>query len=1165
MRQLEVGPFELLERVGEGAAGQVWHARHTPTEESVAVKLVEGEPGDPGFSDRFRDEVRAMATLDHPNVVAVYDYGAIETPARLSLPPGSMWMALELAEGTLGEQHLTWSVVRRVLEQLLDGLGAAHAEGIVHRDLKPANILRFRSQEDPIWKLADFGIASVRGMEAGRASLDESPRGTPGFMAPEQIMGQWRDHGPWTDMYALGCVAWALTTGDAPFTGNNIAAILHKQVLGQVPPYAPIVEVPDGFGEWLEILMARPPQARFARAGEAREALRALRLQDAGGADGGGKDRRWMTDHLASTVAWQGNLAEATWAGELPWDDSEQPDGPPPTPPRQKLPKEPPANLNFRSIPRGAGMALFGLRTPSIVGREEERQRLWASLRQCIDSGDTGVVVVRGPRGVGKTRLDQWLLQNAHALGGIDVLRAGEGDRRLARLVDNIMTTAGLSVHLATKRIQHQLKRIGVQDPALADALVAAARPAQFSVAHQDRLAAFTEVLPKLTGGRPALIWIDNAHLDGDGLMDWAADMLKRAPLAVPLFIGLTVVDEELDDELEAKLADLEAKGARVLSVEGLNDGEISFLLKQRVNLEPAAAARVVRHVGGNPQFAMEIVQGWIRAGEMELGQRGFRHASPDEPLPTNVEESLVLRYREVMEDATDEERKSLLIAAVLGSRVDETEWQRCCAGAGLKPAWTLLDQLFSHRLARVDDEGWTFANSAIRAEIRADGGPDLEALASRCADILAGEIGQVRAANLLIDGGRANEAERALFDALVLSTGSFSPVESLAISELWERLWNRLGRSHTHPDWGDGQRQRLMIQLNMGISPDTIGKMETLVVSARQHDWPCLPMALLNFAQGLLKLRRVQEATDVMEEALARSQDDRTRANILHTWSQLELEKGDPGQAMARAREALTLAEPGTVLYGMCAEALGRQQLLSGDIAGAIENLENSLRNLANWYQAGSLHQSLGMAYDRDGQTERAIACFHDALRMHRRLGSMVSEAHSWNDLAEISRRTGALDKADVYYRRALSVYRRSEQGVHPMMWGNIGLVELARGDLGEARRLIGKSLRLFEEGDNTGWAAICAALLLPAVVNDLEQFDAVAEKSTRYLAESQLADPDSYLCLAQAGRAMEVKGDVERALRAWSIAQSHSEILRIPHMEKEAEAAVSRLTKAI
>jgi len=247
---VRLGDFELLEVLGRGAMGSVFRARHV-SGAAVAVKVLDRE--DPMQDALFRDEVRAVAALDHPNIVQVHDHGRA--------PTGRPWLAMELVEaGALDLRERPWPEVERVLADLLDGLAHAHARGVLHRDLKPDNVLMAEAA-----RLADFGLAGRLG----------AAYGSPAYMAPEQVDADPEAQGPWTDLYALGCLGWALCCGAPPFFGSA-EEVLGAQVFDELPPFSPRVEVPERVEPWLRRCLEKEPADRWAFAAHARRAISEL-------------------------------------------------------------------------------------------------------------------------------------------------------------------------------------------------------------------------------------------------------------------------------------------------------------------------------------------------------------------------------------------------------------------------------------------------------------------------------------------------------------------------------------------------------------------------------------------------------------------------------------------------------------------------------------------------------------------------------------------------------------------------------------------------------------------------------------------------------------------------------------------------------------------------
>jgi eukaryotic-like serine/threonine-protein kinase len=228
------GRYHVLERIAAGGMGEVFRAHDAVLAREVAVKVLHRSlSSDQGFVDRFRREARAAATLNHPNIVAVYDWGAVD---------GIYYMVMEYVQGRSVREllnaggKLAPAQAAEILRQTLSALEHAHARGIVHRDLKPENILITR---DGVVKLTDLGLA--RAFADAKNTRAGAITGTVQYLSPEQIRGEPAD--PRSDLYSLGIVAYELLTGELPYSGETPMAIAYQHLSDRVP--APSRSAPE--------------------------------------------------------------------------------------------------------------------------------------------------------------------------------------------------------------------------------------------------------------------------------------------------------------------------------------------------------------------------------------------------------------------------------------------------------------------------------------------------------------------------------------------------------------------------------------------------------------------------------------------------------------------------------------------------------------------------------------------------------------------------------------------------------------------------------------------------------------------------------------------------------------------------------------------------------
>ena len=268
--------YRIESLLGEGGMGAVFLAHHLRLDKKVALKVILPQfAGDGEIADRFAREAMASAKLEHPHIVTALDYG--------TLPEGGAYLVLQLVRGPSLREAMEgrgpdFRFAVEVGAQIADALVAAHSGGIVHRDLKPENIvLETRPGEtQQIVRVLDFGIARLVGAEASAgAQLTRVGMivGTPGYMAPEQALGEAVDER--ADLYALGVILWELSTGQTLFTESEFTALVTRQLTTAPDALATLVDVPDALSTLVTLLLSKK-DARTASASEVREQLREI-------------------------------------------------------------------------------------------------------------------------------------------------------------------------------------------------------------------------------------------------------------------------------------------------------------------------------------------------------------------------------------------------------------------------------------------------------------------------------------------------------------------------------------------------------------------------------------------------------------------------------------------------------------------------------------------------------------------------------------------------------------------------------------------------------------------------------------------------------------------------------------------------------------------------
>jgi serine/threonine protein kinase len=271
-----VGRYEILQEIGRGGMGVVYKAHQPDLDRPVALKELHSiHAGTPEIAQRFVRESRLAGSLNHPNIVTVYDYVEQDGASFIAMeymPRGSL-------RSWVGE--LSLAQLAGVLEGLLAGLAAVEPSGIVHRDLKPENVM---VAADGRVKITDFGIAKAT-QSAGVASFMTATGttvGTPAYMAPEQALGH--TIGAWTDLYSVGVMTYEQLVGRLPFHDSPTpVAILLRHVNEQIPPV--IEDSPDvdrSLSEWVSRLLVKEPAERTSSAVQAWEELEEILLEQLG-------------------------------------------------------------------------------------------------------------------------------------------------------------------------------------------------------------------------------------------------------------------------------------------------------------------------------------------------------------------------------------------------------------------------------------------------------------------------------------------------------------------------------------------------------------------------------------------------------------------------------------------------------------------------------------------------------------------------------------------------------------------------------------------------------------------------------------------------------------------------------------------------------------------
>lgn len=279
-----LGKYVIRRELGKGAMGVVYEGFDPVIERTVAIKTIlpqqlDGEEATKVLA-RFKREAQAAGRLNHPGIVAVYDYGEEIADEDHTMVAGVgagqerqrvAYIAMEFVKGRElrdffeANERFALKDVERLMAEILDALGHAHAHGVVHRDMKPANLIVLDNGKI---KVADFGIARVEKSELTQVG---TVMGTPAYMSPEQFMGQPVDGR--SDIFSCGVILYQFLTGEKPFTGNSTTImfkVLHEEPLA---PSLLNVALPAAFDQVVKRAMAKNPDDRYQTAQELAQAI----------------------------------------------------------------------------------------------------------------------------------------------------------------------------------------------------------------------------------------------------------------------------------------------------------------------------------------------------------------------------------------------------------------------------------------------------------------------------------------------------------------------------------------------------------------------------------------------------------------------------------------------------------------------------------------------------------------------------------------------------------------------------------------------------------------------------------------------------------------------------------------------------------------------------
>lgn len=1172
--KLIAGRYRIDALIGSGGAGAVYRATQELLHRPVALKTLRPELANhPGIRRRFEREARAIASLHHPNIATVYDFG---TDAD-----ASMYLAMEFVEGTslaelVERENLPFGTLRRLFDQILAGLAHAHGRGVIHRDIKPANILiQVDDEGEPLAKIVDFGIATL----ADRARLDEQADGvvgTPHFMAPEQARGE-AHLTPAVDLYTTGLMLYWATTGRHAFDGADAESVMRAQVEAPMPRprWRDGLSVPEGLELLLRDALHKDPTERISTSGAFRERLRAL----AGGV---------LRTRVETTVprgsarhpvasARRRTLLESVGHTLL----SDQADAPPASPTTHTASTVPSTDSPATPIAAGQGARS----APPLVGRQEDRGLLIEAANRVLTEQKGLIVSLEGEAGLGKSRLARWLRDQVTEVSGYRAVegafhREGErGLRGIREALESLLRVRGLGRDRVLDTVSSRLREAGVDAPDDHRRITEFLRPGgnlEPDDGSGQRIEVLFDVLVRtveaLSTLQPLMILVDDLHFAGPetlALLEYLAAEMDRRAMRLLVVVTLQVGDAEsaVVDQLSGRLARFEGNTVLRRRLAQLDRDQAERLVLSMIHATPELAQRIVDRAAGNPMHVVQLTRFLREESLIQWTPGGWQPAEGVdvmEVLPPSLADTLALRIEQVEASPETGARVHDLLdrLAILGMSVPFRILERMLELEGRQDLTLhvdpdldlLLDEELLTMTEKRDDDILSFPTSLVRDVVlrrlrNRRTTRRLHALAAQAKLDAHGGAMEKIAAELVAHYAGARDRTSELQAARMVAEAAERNHRPHDAIEYYNRCLRILDDLPEQPD--NAPAQRRSIHLRIGLLSVGFGEFESAAGAFRRvtADPGASAVERIVSELGLADLAWMQGRFDDAEQAaqsaleLARELDHAEgralRGRALLALARVAWHRGRLPRTEALVREAQQLMDDtdlaehrAEVLWFMADLARGR-----GELAQAEELFQQSLGHFkALNHQRGiaKCEAKLAVTARMRNELDRAARRYRRALQIYERLGARRGVAHQLNGLGDVARFRGDTALATDHYRRAVEIFQQI--GVPfdaAIALTNLGVVARDAGQFDAAEDAFQRALTVCEA---VGYPYLILGVKLNLALNDAlsgreERSRRLVEESLTLTAEVDLVDPDYAHPLERIGDLRRESGRIEEA----------------------------------
>ena len=776
------------------------------------------------------------------------------------------------------------------------------------------------------------------------------------------------------------------------------------------------------------------------------------------------------------------------------------------------------------------GLGVYGLRSIPLAGRGRDRRALWEDLHRSAGEARPRAIVLRGRTGLGKTRLCEWLAEQALETGAASVVWSSHGatpgptDGVTTALVRTLRLD-GLSNEEADARIDAAAGGALRRDERiqLATLLAPRARGRDLlgSLRPSERFAMLRRLLAAMSRRRPVLLVVDDAHHGAESIA--LVDHLLRAPGMLRLLAVLTAREEALEErheEAEALAALGRRAGVRTLEIGPLPKAAHASMVAELLGLEPGLAEEVAERTGGSPLFAVQLVGDWVQRGLLIVGASGFELAPGASPtIPDDIHalwRERVTRLIEAIPAASRADAAQVLeLAATLGRSVVLAEWEQACAEASARVPEGLLDALAQRRLAHVGRRRMTFVHAMLLESLERlarEGGREAR-LHLACARMLRSRYGAddaqaERLGRHLLLGGEVEAAHDPLLRG---AQERLRSCEFDVVHELLDLAQTALERSRI----GEDDRRHAELALARADAFQVQGQLE--------------------------EAARAVERAEVCARA---SGDEALLAHALRLRGGVTLKRGQLEPTLALASEArVLLARHGEAEgVGLCDHAEGEALKLLGrfeEAEAAYGRAISRFRKIGSALGAARSEVGLADLMRRVGRTDEATALLEQTVATLRALGNRHSEAVALNGLGDLARGRGDTLAAESWYAESMGVFDEIASEEAAIVRMNLALLLLGRGEHAQAWSTLEEARPVLEQEGREGYLlfAVAGMAAARAGLGDRDLYrDAAAERDAM-LHKVPMVDDDLALFLRMAGEECARRGARSSVARGRSV----------------------------